>query len=70
MILGREIESEDLPTFLVNLGMAQIKSGLKREAQAACQEAKALAKKSDSQEEVSEAEHCLELLKSATDKKT
>jgi hypothetical protein len=30
--VGRETESSDLPTFLINLGMARIKRGLKHEA--------------------------------------
>ena len=57
--LGRETESTDLPTFLVNLGMAKIKSGLKAEARRACQEAAGLAKKSKNPEEIKEAEICL-----------
>ena len=61
--LGREIESDDLPTFLVNLGMAKIKAGLKVEAKKACQEASKLAKRNKNEEEVKESEICLDLVK-------
>jgi len=62
--LGRETDSSDLTTFLVNLGMARIKTGLKAEAKMACQEAAGLAKKRDNPEEVKEAEICLEKVSS------
>ena len=62
--LGREAESGDLPTFLVNLGMSKIKRGLRKEAKVACQEARGLAKQNKSQEEIQEAEICLDLVHS------
>jgi hypothetical protein len=64
--LGRETESGDLPTFLVNLGMSRIKRGLTSEAKVACGEAHGLAKKNKSQEEMKEAEICLELVHSSS----
>ena len=60
--LGRKTDSEDLATFMVNLGMAKIKLGLKSEANRICNEAKRLAKSSKMEDVVLEADECLKLI--------
>ncbi len=61
VMLARKTGSEDLPTFLVNLGMAKINLGLKSEANTVCYEAKLIAKQGKNAEVVEEADECLKL---------
>jgi len=58
---GRANNSENLTTFLINLGMAQIKNNLLAEAEKNCREAKKISTKNKLQDEKSEAQHCLDL---------
>ena len=59
--LGRATGSENLPTFMVNLGMAKLKLGLKSDANAICHDAYQMAKKDDLSEVCQEAQECLNL---------
>eukprot|EP00095_Tigriopus_kingsejongensis_P003501 maker-scaffold373_size192110-snap-gene-0.34 protein:Tk03501 transcript:maker-scaffold373_size192110-snap-gene-0.34-mRNA-1 annotation:"tetratricopeptide repeat" len=54
-------EDENLPTYLVNLGMARIKQNMKREALGACTRAQAMGQRSGNREIVEESQHCLDL---------
>lgn len=59
--LGRATGSENLPTFMVNLGMAKLKLGLKSDANAICHDAYLIAKKDDLSDVCQEAQECLNL---------
>lgn len=59
--LGKDTASENLSTFLVNLGMAKIKLGLKADANSACQEALLIGKRNNLSEVCAEAEECIKL---------
>ena len=58
--LGKETASENLSTFLVNLGMAKIKMGLKGEAETACQEALLIGQRNNLSDVCHEAKECLQ----------
>merc|ERR1712083_1220088 len=60
--LGKDTASENLSTFLVNLGMAKIKLGLKADANSACQEALLIGKRNNLSEVCSEANECIKLV--------
>jgi len=57
--IAKKTASENLSTFLVNLGMAKIKMGLKGDANSACQEALLIAQRNDLSDVCSEAEECI-----------
>lgn len=57
--LGKSSSSENLSTFLVNLGMAKIKLGLKADANAACQEALLIGRRNNLSDVCAEAEECI-----------
>jgi len=59
--LGKDTASENLSTFLVNLGMAKIKLGLKADANSTCQEALLIGKRNNLSEVCAEAEECIKL---------
>jgi len=59
--IGKDTASENLSTFLVNLGMAKIKLGLKADANSVCQEALLIGKRNNLSEVCSEAEECIKL---------
>lgn len=59
--LGRSTDSENLSTFLVNMGMAKIKLNLRSDANSVCQEALQLAKALNLSEVIGEAEECIKL---------
>ena len=60
--LGKDTASENLSTFLVNLGMAKIKLGLKADANSACQEALLIGKRNNLSEVCAEANECIKLV--------
>jgi len=64
--LGKDTASENLSTFLVNLGMAKIKLGLKADANSACQEALLIGKRNNLSEVCAEANECIKLVQAAT----
>ena len=59
--LARSTECEDLPSFMVNLGMAKIKLGLKTDANAICEDALMIGKRYQMSEVCLEAQECLKL---------
>lgn len=59
--LGKATASENLSTFLVNLGMAKIKLGLKGDANNACQEALLIGRRNNLSEVCNEAEECIKM---------
>ena len=61
--LGKKTASENLSTFMVNLGMAKIKQGLHQDANAVCHEAMTIARRNQLSEVVLEAQECINLAK-------
>lgn len=59
--LGKATASENLSHFLVNLGMAKIKLGLKADANSACQEALSIGKRNNLSDVCVEAQECIKL---------
>jgi len=59
--VGKKTASENLSTFMVNLGMAKIKQGLTQEANAVCNEALLIARRNQMSEVVAEAQACINL---------
>ena len=59
--LGKASASENLSTFLVNLGMAKIKLNLKDDANAACQEALLIGRRNNLSDVADEAQECIKL---------
>jgi len=59
--LGKKTNSENLTTFMVNLGMSKIKLGLKNDANAICHDALMMAKLNNLSEVCQEALECLKL---------
>ena len=59
--VGKKTASENLSTFMVNLGMAKIKQGLHQEANAVCNEALLIARRNQMSEVVEEAQACINL---------
>ena len=62
--VGKKTASENLSTFMVNLGMAKIKLGLLQDANAVCNEALHIARRNQLPEVVSEAQECIKLTES------
>jgi len=56
---ARQIDSEHLATFLVNLGMTKLRQGLAVEARKACGEGLELARRVEDEDAIEQGQKCL-----------
>ncbi|KAF4525251.1 hypothetical protein B566_EDAN019073 [Ephemera danica] len=63
VLIGRKTDTDNLPAFLVNLGLLSLSKGLKSDAQSACKEAWDLSRARKNQQYESEAMFCLNEIK-------